>query len=237
MCMCVKAEEHLAELGLALSYKSAQSGLWASKSKFSLPQVPFLSEADQAPGALHPAVTPWDRPFGDRKYVNLPGRARVIDLRALPPPPKAPKVPEYAQDTRWQCLSLRPLAGEVCYLEGSRRVDNFRGNSSSAGRSFRAQKSSGLTKADSPSCSCPSPEEVEEEETSQQGLVQNRAWTAAPQVHRGIHSSCQSGQGQFYRSLWLWRGPSCTVVISPVTKGCHTCRASSGPWLVHLWNG
>lgn len=89
MCMCVKAEEHLAELGLALSYKSAQSGLWASKSRFSLPQVSFLSEADQAPGAPHPAVTPWDRPFGDRKYVNLRGQARVIDLRALPLPPQS----------------------------------------------------------------------------------------------------------------------------------------------------
>lgn len=143
MCLCVKAEKHLAELGLALFCKSAQSGLWASKSRFSLPQIPSLSEADQAPGALpYPIVTPWDRPFGDRKYVNLPGQARVIDLLVLPPP-KAPKVPEYAQDTRWQCLSLRPLAGEVCYLEGSRREGNFEGNSSSPGRSFRAQKSSG----------------------------------------------------------------------------------------------
>lgn len=57
------------------------------------------------------------------------------------------------------------------------------------------------TKADSPSSCCPNPEveEVEEveEETPQQGLVQNRAWTAAPQGALGVPSSCQTTQGQF----------------------------------------
>lgn len=100
-------------------------------------------------------------------------------------------------------------------------------------KEFQSPEEQWVGKADSPSCSCPSPEEVEEEETPQQGLVQNRAWTAAPQVHWGTHSSCQNSQGQFCRSLWLWQGPS----FSPVTKGCHTFRAGSGPWLVHLWNG
>lgn len=55
------------------------------------------------------------------------------------------------------------------------------------------------TKADSPSSCRPNPEEVEEEEeeTPQQGLVQNRAWTVAPQGALGVPSSCQTTQGQF----------------------------------------
>lgn len=37
----------------------------------------------------HPVLTSWDRPFGDtkkKKYVNLPGPARVINLLELRPP-------------------------------------------------------------------------------------------------------------------------------------------------------
>lgn len=61
MCMCMKAEGHVAELSLALSYRFAWSGLWASK-----PQALSLSEADQVPGSPHPVVTSWERPFDEK---------------------------------------------------------------------------------------------------------------------------------------------------------------------------
>lgn len=66
----------------------------------------------------HPVLTSRDRPFGDTKKKKVCQSAwagQSHKLARTSPTPRAPKVPEYAQDTRWLCPSPRPLAG-VCYL-------------------------------------------------------------------------------------------------------------------------
>lgn len=93
------------------------------------------------------------------------------------------------------------------------------------------------SKADSPSSCCPSPEEVEEEETPLQGLVQNRAWTAAPQGALGVPMAAVRKPRTSFLSPCGWAQLYCMYQTYLVTKVNLTCRASSGPWLAHLWNG
>jgi hypothetical protein len=96
------------------------------------------------------------------------------------------------------------------------------------------------TKADSPSSCCPSPEEVEEEEeeeTPQQGLVQNRAWTAAPQGALGAPTTAVREPRASFVGPCGWARLYCMYQTYPGTIANLTYRASSGPWLVHLWNG
>lgn len=75
------------------------------------------------------------------------------------------------------------------------------------------------TKADLLSSCCPGPEEVEEEEeTPQLGLVQNRAWTAAPQGALGAPMAAVREPRASFVGLCGWAQLYCMYQTYPVTK-------------------